>query len=482
MKPEDTNAGPTENTNGSDTSAPLQPNAPGPVYTPILNSAPPSAPTPPPAPKKRNKRLPILIGGGVVLVLLLVVVGVFGFYLPNKPENVFRTGMNRSGQALEKMLESATSDARLKQLEKSEIAGTMEAKFQDTTHTGKFSVRLDPNKTNGDFEYAYRGSDGNQKITAEFMTQLADTARFPDMFFKVNGIKDFVGDFAPGVAAYDGRWIAVESSYLDSMVGFTADAPKNRDNLTSSDVASLMRAMADVTDEYVFTTDPSKAVVENRAFVGKEKTAEGINSYRYKVGLNKANLTKYCEAYVDRVTSEPGYRKLLDLDDAQVAEHKEEGKEGCVDFANDFPDDRTYHMWIDAKYKLIHKVRVYEEGGGKQYADVGQIFTGGNNVSLFTVYADEQDDWRVKVTFDVDVSKTSSSAQATANGKDFEAAARINAGPYEGEVVFKKPSDAVPIAELLKQFGFDPTGLSGIHTSPNGASNTVPADPSEVER
>src|SRR5690606_854759 len=140
-------------------------------------------------------------------------------------------------------------------------------------------------------------------------------------------------------------------------------------------------------------------------------------------------------------------------------------------------DDRTFQMWIDAKYKLIHKVRVYEDTSSQEYSDVGQIYTGGDKVSLFWNYVAGADDWHVKVTVDVDIAKASSNGKVTMKGEEFEGEASITAGRYEGDVVFRKPSDAVPIAELLKQFGFDPTGLSGIYED---TEDSVPNDPSEV--
>ncbi len=430
-----------------------------PSDSPTSNAATPGLP---PTKNNRKKLFMGLAGGG--LVLLLVLGTVFGYYLPNRPAAVYRTGMERSGEAVEKLIADATTEQKLQQIKKSEMSGSLDATFGQEKFSGTFNVKLDPTKTKGNFEVSANENGQDQKLGADFMTELKQDARFPDLFFRVNGIKAFGADsLVPGIADYDNKWIAVEAIYLEKLTaGFSATEPKNRENVSSQEITQLIKAVSDVSNDYVFTTDSSKAVLENREFVGKEKTAEGIEAYRYKVGVNKDHAADYCKAIAQRVLAEPATRKIFSLSQAEIDTAKKGVDKDCDDFAKDIKADKTFDMWIDAKYKVIHKVRTFEEKDGKAYVDVGQIYTGGDKLALFVTYNDDDDKTNVKLTIDVDVPGASSKGKLIGKGSGYDVKADLSAQPYNGEIDVTKPAGAIPIEEILKKFGFDPTALSNV--------------------
>lgn len=434
------------------------------------------APVPQPQqPRKRKKKLFIISG---VAILLLATTGfVFGYYLPNQPENVYKTGLSRTGKALSSIIDGATEQDKLSKVEKSELSGKLTATYRDQTVNGNFSVKLDKTTSNGHFEYGYKFSDGEQKILADFMTRLDEKSTYPDVYFRISGLQEITDLFMPSLSAYNNRWIAVESAYLENLTkDFAVDEPKNRENVSADEIASLIKSVNDVTNEYVFTSDSSKAVIEKKSYVKKEKTSEGVTAFRYKVGFNAQHLVAYCKAVVNKTATEPAFKKLLNINDKEVEELKDDGLKGCDDVGKDTDPDYTFDMWIDSKYKLIHKLRFTDKDKSDPYFEVGQIYKGGDKVSLFVNSVSEKDKADMKLTVDLDLKNMTSTGKFTANldiSGPIKIDGELSAQPYEGEIKVEKPADAAPIDEVIKAFGFDPTGMSGIYKAPAPGPSTI---------
>lgn len=425
-----------------------------------------------PPPKKSKKKLI----AGLVTVLIMVgagVGGVFGYYLPNKPENVYRTGMERSGEAIDKLVYQATEKDQLDQIKKSEMDGLLEFSSDEGSFNGNFNVKMDPSKSDGRLDIKIKESDKPEEAFGlKFLTEAMENKRFPNIYFQMTGIQTLqLEDFAPGMNEYEGKWIAVEADYLESLgSGFIPpDEDKNKENVSAEEVASLIRAISEVTNEYLFSSDPDKAVLENRGYLGKETTAEGVKAFHYKVGINKENAVAYCKAFTERVFAEPIVKKISDADDAEIEKTKKETIKDCDDTAKDVKTEETFEMWVDSKYKVIHKFRVYDEKDKKDaYTDFGQVYTGGDKLALFVKYHQDKDNLNVKATLDVDIDSNNSKLEVTAKqeGDDsFDGHGSLSAKPYSGEINASRPEGAIPIKDILARFGYDPTAMSGIEAN-----------------
>ena len=412
-------------------------------------------------------------------VIALSLGTVFGYYLPNKPENVYKTGLSRSGEVLGKLVTQSTEKDKLQQVKKAELDGLLEVSSNlGGDFNGTFNVKLDPTKSDGHLDFKMKDPDqgqGDQTLGLKFLTDLQKDKRFIDLYFQLTGLKTLgVDAFVPGITDYDGKWIAVEAEYLESLSGeFIPPAEqKNKENISSEEVAQLIRAISDVSNEYLFTADPDKAVFENREYLGKEKTEEGINAFHYKVGVNAAHSVAYCKALSEKILPQPAVRKIANADDKQIEDYKKSAIEDCDNSSKDIKPDETFEMWIDAKYKVIHKVRFYSEKDKKdEYTDVGQIYTGGDKLALFTKYHQDKDNLNVKFTLDVDIKANNSKAELTAKQEGdsgFSGKASLSAKPYDGEINATKPPGAIPIKDILTRFGYDPTYLSGIENDGSG--------------
>jgi len=462
---------------------PVQPNSFGPQ--PIVGNFEPNLPPP----SKSNKKKKLFIAAGASLALVLAVSGfVFGYYIPNQPENVYRTGLERSGDAIHEMILQSTDAEKLEQIKKSEFDGSLEVTSDEFNASGNFNAKLDPTKSDSSLDVKYKEKDQQEKsFTLKALTELKEGSRFPNVYLQISGLKALqLDDIAPGFSDYDGKWIVVEADYLESLgAGFLPpEEKKNKENVSAEEVAELIRSISEVNNEYLFSTDPSKAVLENREYLGKEKTEEGIDSFHYKVGVNKDNAVAYCKALSDKVLSSRAVKKFIDADDKQIEEYKKSSIEDCDKSKDDIKQDETFDMWVDSKYKIIHKIRIYEEKDKTdKYTDIGQIYNGGDKLSFFVRYHDDKNNLNVKFTLDVDIKQLNSKAKITASqeGADsFNGSGSIAAKPYDGEINTDKPAGAIPISEILAKFGYDPTYESGISPS-GGGSIQSRADDSEIK-
>ncbi|HSX43781.1 MAG TPA: hypothetical protein VLE69_00570, partial [Candidatus Saccharimonadales bacterium] len=291
---------------------PIQPieNKPVPTPIPTTTEVPPLTPlVGAVAPKSRKKKF--LIIGLVVLFLVLVAGFIFGYYLPNKPDNAYKTGLNRTGYALDKLIKSTTEKSNLESLKKSDITLGIDAKYNNASYTGTFNAKFDTSKANAGINFASTDPDKhNQNFSAKLIGELPSGSQYPNVYVQFNGLKDLdVDSYAPGASNYDGKWIAIMADYLKSLGNVPTADQTSKKQLNSDDIAELAQATVGVTRDYVFTTDPSRAIFEKKSFVGKEKI-DGVSTFHYQVTLNKDHVTAFCKAAIDKIYSTNAYKKI----------------------------------------------------------------------------------------------------------------------------------------------------------------------------
>lgn len=467
------------------TPSPVGPAQPGYGAGAYFGSDMPPSATPP----SSNRKKKIALIATPILAVLFVAGGVFGLYLPNTPENVWKTGLSRTGQAVDQLVLSATEEEKLSSYGTSEISGNVTAAFDGQTATVGISSSSDKETSSSTIDASIPSEQGNVKASLDILSELAEGKTYPDIYFKFTGIKDvsLLSMFPESQAlfGYDGRWISVDNQYLESLAKQAGDMslgigldPATED-ITAGDVSSFTRSMVAVTNEYVFTGDTEKAVIIQKEFVGKEKL-DDVGTHHYKATFNKENVTKYCKAVNEAAYDSQLVKKFFKSSgDEDITKSKADAIQSCDDAAKEFDDKQVFDIWIESGRKVIHKVRVYEteykydetnyeaaptkEYSKTKYYEFGQTQTDDKTLTLFLEYFDTE---RKDATNRTEASLNLESNIVKASGKyadkksNYDVSFTLTVKPSEKAVEIKKPTDAVSIQDVLNALGMGDIGAT----------------------
>lgn len=397
--------------------------------------------------KKFNKNIFIFAGIGIAIGLLIVGFLAF-FYLPNTPNNVWNTGLNRSGKALTAISTQATEKDALASFTKSKVVANVSGSGEGISFNGKLDTKFDELTSDSDFKVAAKADSKNMDLGLKVLSELQDGKQYPDVYFKFIGLKALGFDqLVPGLAKYEGKWITVDSEYIASNTTLKENAQAQTEQLTAAEVAEMAKVVTDVSDEYVFTSDKSKGVLELKQFVSKEKI-DGKDTYHYKVALNADNTKAYCRALVEGVLALPSAKRLAGDGAEQL---KTDSLKDCdeIDIKESTQD---FDLWIDAKYKLIYKVRIQDPDNSNTYVDIGQNYTGTDDVTGFINYVDgtSKTEMQFSITTNLKSKTTSGKLDVKANGSSpINLLVDIKIEPYEGNIDVNEPEGSIPIQTVI---------------------------------
>ena len=476
-----------------------------PTQYPVTSSTPPEPPNnnyPPvdstaTSPKDR-KRAFIFLGLSAFLVVCIAVF-VLAFYIPNLPKNVWATGLTRTGKETDLLIEKLEDPKAYKALEKSSIAVKGKGTTDGTSIDINLDSKYDSTKSNSNLDVNGKGNGKTYKLNAQVKTVLPESATLPNIYFKISGFSSLgLDEFFGDLKKYDNTWVAVEQDFYNSLIE-PGDTPDKQDgkNVTQQDITSVLSDLNTVAKEYIFTNDPEKAVIEMVSYVGTEES-EGIKAKHYKAKINKSHAVAYCKASAQKVFANKSFKRIAGEDEASYKDYKDDTLKSCDSSIKDSELDRPFDMWIDSKYKVIHKVRVttdfskenkknqeekqkcieeaslYDDGGspddckyydssikkGVQYSEFGQIFKSKSQIKLFV--HDLQDingsktDNRLDVSIDTDKLQLSGDfvyLSKPKEGKESKVNINMISKPYDGKVETDKPAATIPLQQILNELG-----------------------------
>lgn len=336
----------------------------------------------PQATKSRWKRLPHLGGGSkklkvIIAALIILLAGgaaaYFLYYVPNKPSNVWKTALTRSGKGYDNLVAYAT---KTKNINAVDVTGTFKTTGDiaaDGTLSGGFG-------------------DGNGKLTVSASAMGLKTGldllwiksanSTPDIYFKLSGVKG-LGDMVVSLTGaqnfkklndVNDQWYLIDHSLFDQFASGSNSTPQ----LSSKDVNDFLTKVGNTSKKYLFTGDTSKSSLVLKQYLGSE-VQEGRKVYHYKIGYNKQNL----KAYFKELCSDIDSSKLQSFGSFFDAS----GTLGCesqtYSYADQLNGNETADAWVDKSTKLIHKIRFPERTQQQNYFEVGQNYTGGDNFPFF---------------------------------------------------------------------------------------------------
>ena len=419
------------------------------------------------ASKKRGKKRVILVSALIFLVIVGFGGYVFAFFIPSKPENVFLTALDRSGQGFDTVVTKVTNKAQLDRFKKGEFNGTANVNYPPLKIDGKLDLKYDNSRL--DFNTsAVVSEDGQTEKTykAQVLTDIKNGSTYPDIYFIINGINQLgLESLVPGIEKLDNTWIKVDEKYLKDTVeqyqslltsGGDTDVTKDPPKLTNDDVTELSKLSSSLIREYILTKDSSKGILVNKSFSGKEKT-DGLNTYHYVIGINKDNYVTACIDSSNRLFDSTAYRRLTSVSEDDVKKTKEEAKKGCEDSKKDIKDDETFDLWVDGKYKLIYKIRVVSDGNSDESTEIGQKYSGDDDLHFFVNYENKKDKTTGKFTLDINTKSLVSKIKLTADTLHSDTAGKfeisIDGKPLDSDISIDKPTNPKSIKDVIKELG-----------------------------
>jgi hypothetical protein len=327
----------------------------------------------------------------ILLIALLILGGgsagaYFGYFVPNKPENVWRTALINSGKGYDKLSQYATSKKNVKGMSAKgsfKFSGSVAA---DGTFNG-----LSDGK-NGQLT----GSVSAVGLKINYDVRAIDSAgNTPDIYFKIDGIQglgSLVGGYvdesaknqiAKALNGLNGQWYFVDHTLFDQF----AQSSNSSLQFNSGDVDQVLKAVGDASKQYLFTNNNEKMAIVVKQYVGKEKQ-DGNTVYHYKVGVNKTNLEAYNKALCNNLAK----TKLFKLFGGHVGAGDVDLIQNCKDATgiDKIDDTRTADAWVDLHTKLIHKIRFTEKGNSNNYTEIAQNYKGGDEIP-FSIGVHEQE-------------------------------------------------------------------------------------------
>lgn len=412
--------------------------------------------------KRSRKRL--FIGLAVVILVVLLAGGfVFGYYIPNRPGNVWKSALTNSGKAYDMLTEYATKDRANKG---TKIDGSFDL-------TGKL-------QSSGSFHGQTAGKDG--QLTGDFTTKQGKTnfelrslavanSSIPDIYLKV----DNIGSIAPllgfGSAlpsqltkAINSQWFSVDHTLFNEMSGSNSSAvPK----VTRADVKQLLDTVGTVSKQYVFTSDPSKAVLVMKQVVGAEKK-DGRNTYHYKVGIDHEHYKAYVKALCNALKDDKLIKQLstgpVDCEKAAAGIQKTDA-------------NRTFDVWVDRWTKLPHVIRVTDANNANSYVEFNQDYRGGDEMPFGLKVHDQETDATVDYNFaatantktDVFSAKLTFNAMGKSSDDNQQGTVSLKLAPSnDSSFKVQKPAKSEPLMSLIFLLAF-----SGAMQQQGGSPTTV---------
>jgi hypothetical protein len=407
---------------------------------------------------KPSKKL-ALIAAIPVLLVGAGAAAYFGYVVPNKPENLWKTALVNTGKGYDKAASYAESSKLGKGLK---LDSTFKFDFGDTKIDGSFNGTSDE-KSNGNFKGSVSAS--GMKLDAEVRT-VASSGSNPDLYFKVNGLQglgQFVGAYLgtgaseemkqldTAINSVNNQWYFVDHTLLDQAT--EKDSSNTSSALSKKDVSDFLNAIGGPSKKYIFTSNPNNMAIEARQNIGREQV-DGLSTYHYKIGVNKENLKKWNKEVCDNIKQNKLY-KTLNFSQDQAALEKECYDTKDIDSIN---SSRTADAWVDMKTKLIHKVRFTDSKNASNYVDLIQNYKGGNKLPLAVAFSENLAGESTKGLLNIDYDSAASilkiSGSVKINGESGGTGnVEMTIAPNSSEVKIEKPVNPKNVLQLMNDLG-----------------------------
>lgn len=393
-----------------------------------------------------RSKMKFTLAAATTVVVLLVGTGgyVFGYAIPNKPENIWKTALTRTGKGYDGLVTYASTDTKVKdwtghlsyQMKGSAASdGSFDAKFNDKAAqlTGSISA-------------------AGMKVGLD-VRAIPSTGTNPDLYIKASGIQGLGGLLGEGnpqltqtLNSINNQWYVVDHSLFDQLSQTSA----SKDQITTQDITDLAKAIGKTNKQYIFTDDTTKQAVVMKEKLGHE-TRDGRSVYHFKAGFDKANLKAYLSAVCGNFkASKLGKQydpsgSFIDCTEATKS-------------VDNLKDSDTADVWVDMKTKLVHSVQIVDSSDSKNTVEIAQNYTGGTEFP-FKITVSDQNGSSMQIGLSVNTKTNVSSFNLAADSGTGTGTGKttvsINGSvqPSSTPTKVETPANAKSIIELANDLG-----------------------------
>jgi hypothetical protein len=412
-------------------------------------------------PMPSRRRLFAIAGAATVLVLATGGY-VLGYYVPNKPSNVFRSALHNTADGYDQLVKYATTTQNAKTFANTQVDGSYKVDSSAFSTDGSFSDHTDQKNS------AFSGDIGlgTTRLKLDGVIKGVDGSNYPDAYLKVSGIKGLGDEFGvPALDTLDGQWISIDHTFFSNVLKQAQDASgQSSASSTMSapseqDITDAAKVIGDQSRKYLFSTDPGTAVFAMHSFVGKE-TVDGKQTDHYKVTANKDHL----KTYIDELGKALDKTKLNDWSKSNYNKSLSDMLDlpGMMKSADNIKSGDTFDMWVNTKTKLVHKIRISDSADPtNNYFEFGLNYNGGAEKPLFMNVHDKQDgvttsaNIGVNINTDTNVVKMNlglTSDDGSGNGAT-NVTMNATAKPTTSQVDVTAPTGAISLSDALNRLG-----------------------------
>lgn len=425
-------------------------------------------------PHPRKLKKPLLVSGIAVIAAVLIGGGlVFGLYLPNTPDNVYGSGLDNTGKALDTLVAYTKSQENV-DYKSFDFDGTLKVASPGASFDFDSNGSID----DGGNATATMALDlmGN-KGSADIRSVVAKGNTSPDVYFKVDGVKSYLDSNGLGsLDSLDGQWISIDHTLLDTyasqLKGMTPGGVSPETTPSYAQVLDAETKVQAVNRQYIFTTNASTAVLANEKYVGQTK-ANGRTSNHYQVGYNRDHLEAYAKALAAALDASK-------LNDWSKQANKGRNLSDVTDLSTMESDtktaraDYTFDLWVDTGTKLVSKVSFTDPESASETFAVALNYTGGDDYPLVITFNGKDDNGNPQqFTFGASVNMKTNKANLNMNGSTKDSsgtttiALNMNATPSKQDITVSAPTGAKSVNEILNELG-----LGGLSAGGSGSSDT----------
>lgn len=329
--------------------------------------------------KKPKKLLWVAISLVTVILLTIAVAAyVFLIYIPSTPENRYRTGFGAVGTGMQYLIED---DDLRKQFRST--AYEVELTVEDKNTSEEFN-KLEIT-TSGEYDDQAGSSLLSLYVDEEKMGDLEirilnPENTLPKMYYKLSNLADYDDELESSVSQYTDKtideiaetwWVLDFQEMLDS--GIITDEISTsfeelkeeldlEEILSQEDYEEVIEIIVSLMQEYIFTSDSEKMILEMDEFIGEEEF-EGQMAHKYKVTINEDNLNAFMVDLIDRLSETENAQQIEEaIEDFTWEELKTDLKKAIED-QKESEDSaslelQTLTAWIDSETRVLRNLRM----------------------------------------------------------------------------------------------------------------------------